>query len=160
MRFVISALFIVGALTRCHAPSNPSPSQPPVRHASATPFRPLLITTFGANTSSDGSCRVTVFEQSVEVANISSHNAPGSTSSNWTSTGFTNNWRPGWFVYIEHPSRVWAYDGDRNLFLRTYVSDGINGTGAIHSANYPSPVPAEVFSRLSDQKQKSFRTLR
>ena len=152
---MISALFIMGVLTGCHAPSNPSPSQPPVRRANATPFRPMLIRDFGANTSSDGSCRVTVSEQSVEVSNFSSHSAPGSTSSNWTSTAFTNNWRPGWFVYIEDPSRVWAYDGDRNLFLRTYFSDGIHSTGTVYSARYPSAVPGEVFSRLSEQKQKT-----
>jgi hypothetical protein len=58
---------------------------------------------------------------------------------------------------------VWAYDGDRQLYLDTQISN----TGSLYfgvfratnfDSNFPCAVPAEVISHLPEQRQKEIQT--
>jgi hypothetical protein len=163
MRLLISALFLAATLTGCHSPS-PAPAQQtkvPAKATGTIPFSPTLITTLGTNTSPDGSWRVAVFEDALDLSRC--HNCD-STGSTWLTVGWSEKpdhgkavWtsRPGWFVFIEDLTRIWAYDGDRLLVLHTFLSEGVHATGTTYFAGYPCPVPPEVFFRLSASKQKS-----
>jgi len=178
MRLLVSALFMTTTLTACHSPS-PAPAPAPaqkVQHSATAPapipFRPTLITTLGTNTSPDGSWRVAVFEHSLDLSRCQNCDDNGSS---WSTVGWSENpdtgkpvWtsRPGWFVFIEDLTRIWAYDGDRLLVLHTFLSERTNrvrrsfseggsSSGATYFTAYPCPVPPQVLSRLSSAKQKS-----
>ena len=58
----------------------------------------------------------------------------------------------GWFAFIENESRLWAYDGDRALYLLTATpeSSGISGP-----RRFPCAVPPPIFSRLSEPAQRA-----
>jgi hypothetical protein len=130
--------------------------------AAPAPFRPMLITTLGTNTSSDGTWRIGVSERSLELSRSAAAQGEGWRSSGWTTTGFgtASPWtaHAGWFAFIESPSRVWAYDGDHLLILETYTSSGRNSSSTIYESRFPCAVPAEVFSRLPERKQKEIQT--
>ena len=130
--------------------------------AALPPFHPMLITAFGTHPSPDGSWKIGVSEDSIDFARPAS----GGTSF----TPDSHGWRAqaGWFVFIESKSRVWAYDGDRQLYLDTETSYGNNSYGgAIYygvfratnfDSNFPCAVPSEVISHLPEQKQKQIQT--
>ena len=124
--FIMAATVLVG----CHSQPlvRPQPTAPTV--AASPPFRPMLITTLGTNNSADGTWRIGVSERSLDLSRFHSAQGEGWKSSGWTTTGFGTNslWtaHPGWFVYIESKSRVWAFDGDRRLILEAYTSTGTN----------------------------------
>jgi len=124
------------------------------------PFRPMLITTLGTNTSSDGTWRIGVSERALDLARSAAAQGEGGVSG-WTTTGFgtASPWtaHAGWFVFIESESRVWAYDGDRLLIPETYTSSGSNSSSAIYEHGFPCAVPVEVFSRLSEPARKAIR---
>jgi hypothetical protein len=63
-----------------------------------------------------------------------------------------DNWktRPGWFVFIESESKVWAYDGDQLLIL-VVETPTQKGTFSRH---FPFAVPTQVLSRLSESARK------
>ena len=125
--------------------------------ATPLPFCPMFITTLGTSTSSDGTWRVGVSESSVDLSHsIAYGDGKGLKMSGW-STISPQGWKAqaGWFVFIESESRVWAYDGDRNLMLQTETSSGNNSTGATYSSRFPCAVPAEVFSRLSEPARRA-----
>lgn len=71
-----------------------------------------------------------------------------------TSDTIPEGWKAGkgWFAYVENDERVWAYDGDKNLFLLVQLGDLGE---AIHGAcDLPCPVPDEVLARLTaDERQ-------
>jgi hypothetical protein len=130
--------------------STPTAAAPP-------PFRPMLVTTLGTNTSSDGTWQIGVSEGSLDLSHSIAHgDGKGLKMSGWSGTspqGWTAH--AGWFVFAENESRAWAYDGDRLLILNTHTSSGNNSTGAIYSSRFPCAVPAEVFSRLSERARKA-----
>ncbi|HZQ47623.1 MAG TPA: hypothetical protein VFC07_11455, partial [Verrucomicrobiae bacterium] len=109
----------------------------------------------------DGSWKIGVSEDAIHFARPAS----GETSF----TPESHGWRAkaGWFVFIESESRVWAYDGDRQLYLDTETSNGKNSyEGAIYygifratnfDSNFPCAVPAEVISHLPEPKQKQIQ---
>lgn len=131
------------------------------------PFRPLLITTLGTNSSSDGTWEIGVTEKEVGFSRLEVlHPAEGLTFSNKTTLGIpaaagqTSGWKtgPGWFVFIENESRVWAYNGVRELFLETYTSHGTDSSGSASYCNhFPCAIPDEVFSRLSPQAREAIQ---
>jgi hypothetical protein len=61
--------------------------------------------------SPDGSWKIGVSEDAIHFAR------PASGEVSFTPD--SHGWRAkaGWFVFIESESRVWAYDGDRQLYL-------------------------------------------
>jgi hypothetical protein len=159
MRYIIPIFFVAATLlVGCH-----SPSQIHTQAAAPPPFHPMLITTLGTKTSPDGIWRIGVSESSLDLSRSAAYNdGKGMMMSGWTTTGFgtTSPWtaHAGWFVYIESEFRVWAYDGDRSLILQTETPSGPNSGGTTYSGRFPCAVPAEVFSRLPEQKQKEIQT--
>jgi hypothetical protein len=155
---IVAAAVLAGCQSR--SPVHPHTAAPTV--PAPLPFRPMLMTSFGTNTSSDGSWRIGVSERSLDLSRSAAAHGEGWTSSGWTTTGFgtASPWttHAGWFVFAESESRVWAFDGDRLLILKTYVSNGRNSSSAIYDHRFPCAVPAEVFSRLPERKQKEVQT--
>jgi hypothetical protein len=153
MRYTIPILFAAATLLAgCHTPS-------PVHTQAAAPppFQPMLITNFCTQTSPDGSWKIGVSEDSIDFARP-----------NFGGVSFTpdsRGWRAqaGWFVFVESKFRVWAFDGDRRLYLDSETLGGGSIFYGIFRAtnfdsNYPCPVPAEVISHLPEQKQKEIQT--
>jgi hypothetical protein len=163
MRNIIPILIIVATvLVGCQSRSPVPPQTAAQPEAAPLPFRPMLMTTFGTNTSSDGTWRIAVSEASLELSRSHSALGEGWTSSGWTTTGFgtASPWtaHAGWFVFIESESRVWAFDGNRLLILKTHASSGRDSSSTIYERRFPCAVPAEVFSRLPERKQKEIQT--
>src|SRR5437867_11465034 len=54
-----------------------------------------------------------------------------------------SQWRAqiGWFAYIDTDDRVWAYNGDRDLYI---VEATDNGARCFDITTYPRSVPQEV----------------
>ena len=72
---------------------------------------------------------------------------------------FTNSWSPdgwkaqtNWFVLVEDPSRLWAYDGDKYLYL-LIITTAAGDSVSYGPRTFPCPVPASVRSRLSAAAQ-------
>ena len=155
---IAAATVLVGCQSRSLV--HPQTAAPTV--AGAPPFRPMLMTTLGTHTSSDGTWRIGVSERSLDLARSAAAHGEGWTSSGWTTTGFgtASPWtaHAGWFVFIESESRVWAFDGDRLLILETYRSSGRNSSSTIYESRFPCAVPGEVFSRLPERKQKEVQS--
>ena len=160
MRNIIPIVFVVGiVLVGCHSPSRVPTPTAALTVAAPQPFRPLLITTFGTNTSSDGAWRIGVLESSLEFSHSHAARGEGWTTSGWSTTspqGWTAH--AGWFVFIESESRVWAYDGDRKLLLQTETSSGNHSTETTYSSGFPCAVPAEVLSRMSEPARRAIKT--
>ena len=126
--------------------------------AARPPFCPMLITTLGTNTTADGTWRIGVSETALDLTRLTvGHGAEdGFPISGWSSTTSPEGWKaqPGWFVYIESESRVWAYDGSRKLLLNTETRNGNSQRGSLYESGYPCAVPDEVLSRLSEPARK------
>jgi hypothetical protein len=120
------------------------------------PFRPVLITTLGTDTPPDGTWRIEVSEHALDLSHAAANNGHAWTT---TSLGTAGQWtaHPGWFVFIETTSRVWAYDGDRSLLLLAYTSSGANSSSTIYDRHFPCPVPPEVLSRLTDPARNALK---
>lgn len=128
--------------------------------AALPPFHPMLITVFGTHPTPDGSWKIGVSEDSIDFA----HPASGG-------VGFTpdsHGWKAqtGWFVFIESTSKLWAYDGNRLLWLYVETHAETSSGCAIYpgvfratnfDSNFPCAVPAEVISQLPEQKQKDIQ---
>lgn len=160
MRNIIPILFVAATvLMGCHSPSMVHTQTATPTVAAPPPFRPMLITTLGTNSTADGTWRVAVSAASLDLSRSHATHGEGWTASGWTTTGFgtASPWtaHAGWFVFIESESRVWAYDGDRLLILKTYSSSGVNASSSIYDSRFPCVVPAEVFSRLSEPARKA-----
>ncbi len=155
---IVAAAVLVG----CHSPSvvHTQTVAPPAAAMSAP--EPMLITNFCTQTSPNGAWRIEVSKTSVAVshfpgAELGSGIFPnrivgndGTLSIMWTA-------HPGWLAFIENNSRVWCYDGDRLLWLFTFKipwrQSWNYGAGPFYG-DQATPVPAEVFTRLSEQARK------
>lgn len=167
MRQTILVVFAVATmLVGCHSPSAVHTQIASVPADASPPFQPMLITNFCTQTSIDGTWRIAVSADSVEFSRFAglvgegfpgrSKEPPGGVTIPWTA-------RAGCFAFAENVDRVWAYDGHRLLVLET-CSDAswtkqswISGGCSAYFGNYPCAVPAEVFSRLSEESQKSIQ---
>ena len=156
MRYIIPILFVAATLLAgCHSPSMVSTQTV----APAPPqFHPLLITTPGTNTTSDGAWQIVVSDPRLDFSHSrgggwTTLSFPYPTGMIGSNTGWTTH--AGWFVFVESDFRVWAYDGDRLLMLHTYTPNG-NGAAMVsyYSPRFPCAVPSDVFSRLSVTAQK------
>ncbi len=123
----------------------------------------MLLTVLGTNTSPDGTWRIGVSETTLDLSRSAAAHGEGWTSSGWTTTSLNTDgaWRchPGWLVYTESESKVWAYDGDRKVVLEIYESVGRDSKSALYDsrAKFPCAVPGEVFSRLSEAARKDIQ---
>lgn len=65
-------------------------------------------------------------------------------------------WRAnqGAFIFVENDQQVWAYDGDRDLFLLTASGNTLTSHGP---PTFPGPVPVEVRKRVSAQTLEGVR---
>lgn len=129
--------------------------------AASPPFQPMFITTPGTNTTPDGTWRIAVSQSdgSLHMTRLYELRGYGWQEAVSVATN-PDNWRaqPGWFVFIESQSKVWAYDGDRMLLLDTETPGRI-GHGVISGPRrFPCAVPPEVFSRLSEPAQRAIET--
>lgn len=161
MRNTIPILFIAATLlVGCYS-SSPMHNQTAAPTATLPPFHPVLITVFGTHPTPDGSWKIGVSEDSIDFAR------PASGGMSFTPD--SHGWRAqaGWFVFIESESRVWAYDGNRQLYLDTETSNGNNSYGGIYygvfratnfNSNFSCAVPSEVISHLPEQRQKEIQT--
>ncbi len=163
MRYIILILIVTATVVvGCHSSPQVHTQSPAPTVAALPQFHPLLITVFGTHSSPDGSWKIGVSEAAIDFSR------PGSGGVSFTPD--SRGWRAqaGWFVFIESESRVWAYDGDRRLYLDTETSNGKNSyvnaiycgvfRGTNFDSNFPCAVPSEVISHLPQQKQKQIQT--
>jgi hypothetical protein len=166
MRHIIPILFVAATLlVGCHSP----PPMVSAQTAAPVPlrFQPMLITNFCIQTSLDGTWRIGISETNVAVSRFS-----GLTGKGWPARSKEGEetvsipWRShtGWLVFAENDRRVWYYDGDRLLWLSTFSETGNKESwNSVDSRSGPcygdpgTPVPAEVFTRLSKQARKMVR---
>ncbi len=117
----------------------------------------MLVTSFGTNTTVDGSWRITASETSVDLSHSNAYdNGTGFKMTGWTTIS-PGGWKShqGWFVYAETDSQIWAYDGNRTLFLDTESGTPPNLRGVNYcNSHFPCAVPPEVLSRLSEPARK------
>jgi hypothetical protein len=162
MHNIIPTLFVAAtALVGCQSPSMVQNQTAAATVAAPAPFRPMLITTLGTNTTPDGTWRIGVSETSLDLSHSAATHGEGWTSAGWLTTGL--DWwgcHAGWFVFTESESKVWAYDGDREVILLTYASIGKNSSSMIYDshAGFHCTVPADVVSRLSEPAQRIIRS--
>ena len=100
-----------------------------------------------SSTSPDGAWQVVVSEADGSL-HLSRLTPPGRFTRNpqgWTA-------QAGWFAFVESESRVWAYDGDRALYLMTATPGSSDFCGP---RRFPCAVPTQVFSRLSEPAQRA-----
>jgi hypothetical protein len=151
-------------LVGCHSPSAVHTQTAAAAAVAIPPFHPMLITNSCTRTSLDGTWRIGVSETSVAVSRF-----PGLTGEGWparSKEGESTQSIPwtahkGWLVFAETHFRVWAYDGNRLLMLFTFSetwdkwswAQGNSGSGPFYG-DAGCPVPAEVFTRLSEQARK------
>ena len=144
MRYIIpivciSTMLLVGCRHSTPMVHTQTPAQP---MATPAPTRSLFITTRGSHTSPDHRWRVAVSEDdgSLHLSRLTDSGSATTSPHGWTA-------QAGWFAFIENESRVWAYDGDRALYLLTATqeSSGLSGP-----RRFPCAVPPQIFSRLSE----------
>jgi hypothetical protein len=165
MRYIIPALIVAAMfLTGCHTPSTVR-SRTAVPTAAALPlFHTMLITNLCTQTSPDGTWRIGISETNVAVSRF-----PGLTGEGWPARSKEGEstlslpWtgHRGWLVFAENEQRVWYYDGERLLWLFTFSETwNKEGWASVGSGAGPfygdphTPVPAEVFTRLSESARK------
>ena len=119
-----------------------------------------LMTVFGEFSPSGSPWTVRVSDTG-RTFQISYHYDSGTNSSGSITVASPSDWRAklGWFVFIENSERIWAYDGDQNLFLQVSIASkqGLKGT-SYGSRTFPCPVPDEVLTRLSPKARKAIKS--
>lgn len=169
MRKIIPLVLAIAALlVGCHSPPRFQTQANAATVVAMPSFQPMLMTSFYTQTSNDGTWRIAVSETNVAVSRF-----PGLTGEGWPArakvgeTTVSVPWtsHTGWLVFAENDYRVWCYDGNRVLVLFTfnetwnkeswtYVG---SGCGPLYG-NPGTPVPAEVFARLSEQVRKRIKS--
>jgi hypothetical protein len=149
MRHIIPIVFVAATLLAgCRHRAPMVHTQTPARTVMAPlPTRSMLITVRGTNTSPDGAWRIVVSEvdSSIHLSRLTPSGSVTTSPQGWAA-------QEGWFAFIESESKVWAYDGDRALFLLT-ATPGLSGTYGPRS--FPCAVPPQVFTRLSEPAQRA-----
>lgn len=152
MRYIIPIVFVAATLLAgCQHSAPMVHTHTPARTVAAPPpTRSMFITMRGTNTSPDGAWRVVVSEadSSLHLSRLTPSGSVTTSPQGWAA-------QAGWFAFIESESRVWAYDGDRALYLLTATSGFSEIWGP---RRFPSAVPPQVFSRLSVPAQRDLET--
>ena len=117
------------------------------------------MTAFGEVSRSDSpwTVRVSADDRTFQIS-YHYHHASGTNDSGILSVSSLADWRakPGWFVFVENDERVWAYDGDQNLFLQVCTASKLGATGTCYGPGHiPFPPPSEVLVRLTPEERKS-----
>ena len=111
----------------------------------------MFITTNGTTFSPDGLWRVIVSEagDSLQVSRL---DASGVSHAGLRLGGA---WKaqPGWFAFIENDSRVWSFDGDRDVNLMIATPGHAECSGPPFSYAVPPP----VFFRLSESARRTLK---
>ncbi len=142
MRYIILIIFL--AVTVHGQSTNQTAARPD--------FKPMFIDSPGAPSTPDGRWRINIGPAG-QFIDLTYHELP---KDGWSAAAWNivspDDWKahPGWFVFMETESRVWAYAGDRLLVL---VVEEPNKKATLNS-HYPCAVPKEVFERLSAAAQK------
>src|SRR5262245_22949811 len=135
MRNIISSICISAWLfVGCrHSASTVHPQTPPRQIAAPSPTRSLFITTPGTHTSPDRRWRVAISEEegSLHLSRLTDTGSATTSPHGWML-------HAGWFAFIENESRLWAYDGDRTLYLLTATSES---SGLSGPRRFPCAVP-------------------
>ncbi len=164
MRNIIPILIVASTvLAGCHSPSKvPTQTAAPTAVA-PQPFRPMFVTTRGTNSTPGGPWSIAVSPDGGSLHMIYTQELVGDHERDViTLTTSPAGWKaqPGWFVYIQSETNVWAYDGDRSLILHTQTP-GRHGVGGCYGPRrFPCAVPPEVFSRLSEPAQKAIEKVK
>ena len=74
-----------------------------------------------------------------------------------SSAVYVTHWRPnpGWFVLIENDSNLWAFDGERLLYL---IQVSAEGSTIFDLDSLPLIPPLTVLQRLPESLQKTVET--
>ena len=141
----IACLVIMAAGCRHVAPEQKAHSVSRLSLAQATtedhPSSLIMLT--GAHDSICGRWRVIVSEHdaSLRVSRLSEKGSTTISPESWRAAA-------GAFVYVEGNHRVWAFNGQTNLFM---VSAAENTLASYGPAIFPCKLPPEVISRLPDR---------
>ena len=63
---------------------------------------------------------------------------------------------PGWFVFVEPDSRVWAYHGGLDLILTTFTENEIKAASVSSVPNLLQSAPKEVLANLPDTVKHTY----
>jgi hypothetical protein len=67
--------------------------------------------------------------------------------------------RDGWFVYIESPTRIWTFDGERQVDL-VVQSEVLHGRYSVAQNAVFETCPAAVWDAVPESVRKSLREKR
>jgi hypothetical protein len=118
-----------------------------------------LMTTFGEISRSDSPWTVRMSAADLTFQ-ISYHFVSDINGSGAASVSSPADWRArsGWFVFVENNERVWAYDGDTNLFLLAAKSSKLGPTCTSYGYHtFPCPVPDAVLTRLTPEARGAIK---
>jgi hypothetical protein len=137
------SIFLVSILIlSCVSLSNASP---------ANDTTGKLMTEFGEFTpvGSHWTVRISSGDRQVHIIRHWEHGITEDTQQGWKAG-------QGWFVYVENDERVWAYDGDQNLFLLVRLGD--LGTAVHGLCDLQCAVPDEVLVRFSPAAKRIMKS--
>ena len=140
------ALLAVVLSTGCHSTSDESSSLtvPGARHGQ----QPLLITTRGTHGSASEPWTIRVAEDgTLHVSRNRLYSHDTVSPMQWQA-------RNGWCVFVENDMRVWAYDGERNLWMLQVTREGSTTHGPVH---FPCPVPSAVLEKMSPAARQAIK---
>ena len=103
-----------------------------------------VVNAFGQHKSPGGSwsIEVSASDKHLFVSRLGAVKSAVS-SPTWTA-------RPGWFAFFEGEERVWAYDGETDLFIVEKIDRPMGGSRIWGLSPYPWQPPDEVYGRLSE----------
>ena len=122
-----------------------------------------FITSFGEIASSDCPWAVSVSATN-QTFHISYHYTTDSVGSGVIGVSSPAGWkaRSGWFVFVENDERVWAYDGDKSLFLQVGECSKSSKSGPTCTSygphTFPCGVPDAVLKRLTPDMIKAIKS--
>ena len=139
-------LLALGLFTGCRSTSEEAASLtvPGARQGQ----QPLLITTQGTHGSATEPWTIRVAEEgTLHVSRNRMYSHDTVSPMQWQA-------RHGWCVFVENDLRIWAYDGDRNLWMFQVTRDGNTTHGP---SRFPCPVPPAVLEKLSPAARQAIK---
>ena len=144
-RCAAAALVVFLFCTGCTTTNEPSASALP---GARNGQQPLLITTRGTHGSDSEPWTIRVAEDgTLHVSRNRLYSHDTVSPMQWQA-------RSGWCVFVENDVRVWAYDGDRNLWMLEVTREGRTTHGP---TRFPCAVPATVLEKLSAPARQALK---